>query len=115
LRGVNFFFSSAAAKEFFLIRAKAQRRKGESKAVLCAFPALQPVRRGGRFISFFSSAEAEDYFFSRGSIRKNNANKPLGKQKICKSAAVDFFLRAKAQRRKEGFDLSPRNCSRNVY
>jgi hypothetical protein len=47
--------------KYFL--AKTLSRKEESKAVLCAFPALQPVRRGGRFISFFSSAEAEDYFF----------------------------------------------------
>jgi hypothetical protein len=29
---------------------------------LCAFPALQPVRRGGRVKFFFSSAVAEDFF-----------------------------------------------------
>ncbi len=34
--------------------------------------------------------------FSRGSIRKNNADKSLGKQKICGSSAAVFFC---AQRR----------------
>jgi hypothetical protein len=81
--------------------AKTLSRKEESKAVLCAFPALRDL------FLFFHPPRPKIIFFSRGSIRKNNADKPLGKQKICKSAAADFFC---AQRRKEGFDLSPSNC-----
>jgi hypothetical protein len=54
---------SAAEEDLLFLLAKTLSRKEESKAVLCTFPALQPVRRGGRFISFFSSAAAKGFFF----------------------------------------------------
>jgi hypothetical protein len=59
-----------------------------------------------RVILFFASAEAEDYFFSRGSKRKNNADQPFGKQKIC----GPFLLnqREKKSRPKQrGIESSP--------
>uniref|UniRef100_UPI004048795D hypothetical protein n=1 Tax=Algoriphagus sp. TaxID=1872435 RepID=UPI004048795D len=63
-----------------------------------------------RVILFFASAEAEDYFFSRGSKRKNNADQPFGKQKIC----GPFLLnqREKKSRPKQrGIESSPLRLS----
>ena len=72
---------SAAEEDLLFLLAKTLSRKEESKAVLCAFPALRDL------FLFFHPPRRKSF----------------------------FSILAKAQRRKEGFDLSPRNCARNVY
>jgi hypothetical protein len=62
LRELIFFERSAWRKNKYFSRAKAQRRKGESKAVLCGLASLRElfflnIRRGGQFFSFRAKAQ----------------------------------------------------------
>jgi hypothetical protein len=79
---------SAAEEDLLFLLAKTLSRKEESKAVLCAFPALQPVRRGGRFISFFSSAAAKEFFLYLSQRRrdaKGNRKQSFASWRLCAS------------------------------
>jgi hypothetical protein len=89
---------SAAEEDLLFLLAKTLSRKEESKAVLCAFPALQPVRRGGRFISFFSSAAAKGFFFySRKGAETQRGIESSPLRLSCFARFISFFSSAAAK------------------